>query len=67
MIRIQDLAIAEIKKKMGKSKRETNNDLYEKLANTLNTLVDTKLREQMLDWKISEVLHVEKLDIAKNK
>jgi hypothetical protein len=70
MIRIQDLAIAEIKKKMGKVKRETNNDLYEKLSNNLNTLVDTKLREQMLDWKISEVLHVEKpsqhfLDIAK--
>jgi hypothetical protein len=68
-IRIQDLAIAEIKK-MSRSKRATNNDSYEKLANTLNTLVDTKLREQMLDWKISEVLHVEKpsqhfLDIAK--
>jgi hypothetical protein len=57
---------------MGRSKQETNNDLYEKLVNTLNTLVDTKLREQMLDWKISEVLHVEKpsqhfLNIAKKK
>jgi hypothetical protein len=70
LIRIQDLAISEIKKRMGEIRRGANNDLYKNLTNKLNTLLDTKLREQMLDWKISEVLHVEKpsqhfLDIAK--
>jgi hypothetical protein len=72
LIRVQDLAIAEIKKKLAQQKdggKDAFNDQYRSLENTLKILQNAKIRNQMLDWKISEVFDVEKpskhfLDIA---
>jgi hypothetical protein len=67
LIRIQNLAISEIKKKISNA---TNAETKLALIDKLNILQDIKIREQMHDWKISEILNDEKpskhfLDIAK--
>jgi hypothetical protein len=67
LIRIQNLAISEIKKKISS---ETDTETKLALIDKLNILQDSKIREQMHDWKISEILNDEKpskhfLDIAR--
>jgi hypothetical protein len=72
LIRVQDLAISELKKKiklLGSGGKDTFNDDFFALKADLKNWQDNKVREQMLDWKVSEIFNVEKpskhfLDIA---
>jgi hypothetical protein len=58
------LAISELKnkiKQLGSGGKDAFNDDFFALETKLKNRQDNKVREQMLDWKVSEIFNVEKL------